>query len=121
MKPAPIVFDGMHGLGDNVHQRALVRRVLATSDTDVWLHTPWPCLYHDLVGERFAVAPPARTTLRTPRKNFLRERESYTHPPRAMIPPKRKKVWYDTPSIRATNSILGGMRHYTLRQPLDGA
>jgi hypothetical protein len=118
---APIVFDGMHGLGDNVHQRALVRRVLATSDSDVWLHTPWPCLYHDLVGERFAVLPPARTTLRTQRKNVLRESESYARLRRTIIPPKKKKIWYDTTCIRASGSILGGMLRYTLRQELDGA
>jgi predicted metal-dependent enzyme (double-stranded beta helix superfamily) len=114
-----VVFDGMHGLGDNVHQRALVRRVLA-SRADVWLHTPWPCLYHDLVGEMFHVLPPTRTTLRTQHKNLLRERDRYTSErPHPLIGPK--KIWYDTPCIRASDSILGGMLRYTLRQPLDGA
>jgi hypothetical protein len=120
MKPGPIVFDGMQGLGDCLHQRALVRRVLATSNSDIWLTTPWPCLYYDLVGGRFAVLPPARTTLRTQHKNLVRERERYTRQ-RPPLLPKKKKIWYDTPSIRASNSILGGMLRYTLRQPLDGA
>jgi hypothetical protein len=117
---APIMFDGMQGLGDNIHQRALVRRVLATSDSEVWLTTPWPYLYHDLVGERFHLLSPARITLRTQHKNFMREREHYTRQ-RPPLLPKKKKIWYDPPSIRATNSILGGMLSYTLRQPLDGA
>lgn len=117
---APIVFDGMHGLGDNVHQRALIRRVLATSDSDVWLHTPWPCLYHDLVGERFHVLPPARTTLRTQRKNVQRENDNYSRQrPHPLI--TRKKIWYDTPCIRASGSIVGGMLRNTLLQELDGA
>jgi hypothetical protein len=116
-----VVFDGMHGLGDNIHQRAVVRRMLATPDADVWLTTPWPCLYHDLVGERFHVLPPARTTLRTQRKNVLREREHYTRQRPPLEPPRKKKIWYDAPNIRATNSILGGMLRYTLHQPLEGA
>jgi hypothetical protein len=115
----PIVFDGMHGLGDNVHQRALMRRVLAAG-ADVWLHTPWPCLYHDLVGEMFHVLPPARTTLRTQQKNQARERDRYTSErPHPLI--RRKKIWYDTRCIRASDSILGGMLRYTLQQSLDGA
>jgi ADP-heptose:LPS heptosyltransferase len=117
-----IVFDGMHGLGDNVHQRAVVRRVLETTEQDIWLRTPWPCLYHDLVGERFHVVPPSIPTLRTQHKNLVRERalqrfDSKKPPRTAPV----KKIWYDTPCVRASQSILGGMLRWSLRQPIYGA
>src|SRR3954471_16716617 len=109
----------MHGLGDNIHQRALMRRMLATGE-DVWLQTAWPCLYHDLVGERFHVIRPAGVTLRTQHKNAMREAEAYSRerPPAGVTP---RRIWYDPLYIRATGSILGGMMMMTLRQDLDGA
>src|SRR5262245_13364678 len=95
----PLFVTGMHGLGDNVHQRALVRRLLAT-DHDIWLRTPWPCLYHDLAGDRLHLMPPGHT-LRTQAKNAQREAQRYTtQPPPPGARPLR--VWYDHNTVRTT-------------------
>lgn len=108
-----ILVDGMHGLGDNVLQRAVLRRLLATNDDHIiWLRTPWPCLYHDLVGDRLRLINPVQT-LRTQRKNAARESIRYDRhrPP----PSRRLRVWYDHNSIRRYGSFLVGMLQTTLR------
>ena len=59
---------GMHGLGDNIHQRAIIRALLKR-DPNIALETAWPCIYHDL-GIQFIRKPVA---LRTQLKNAARE------------------------------------------------
>src|SRR3546814_11400043 len=49
-----IYVQGMHGLGDNLHQRAILRHLMQSHE--VWLETPWPCIYHDLVGDQIGRA-----------------------------------------------------------------
>ena len=102
----PIVLDGMHGLGDNVHQRAVVRRLLDAGHP-VWLRTPWPCLYHDFDPDRLRLVERGYT-LRTQAKNARRERDAYSREP---IPRNARamRVWYDYNSIRRTGSFIGGM------------
>lgn len=56
---APVIVEGMKGLGDNVYQRAVVRRL----DGPVYLATPWPQLYADLPHIR--PVRPLRHGLRT--------------------------------------------------------
>ncbi len=115
----PVLVDGMHGLGDNVHQRAIIRRLLA-ADRDVWLRTPWPCLYHDFTAAgRVHLLPPWRT-LRTQAKNARREHARYAigQPPRVI---ETRRVWYDPAAVRATGSVLGGMIRTTLSQGIEGA
>src|SRR5512144_2511893 len=70
-----VVIHGMHGMGDNLHQRAIVRQLLERYDV-VYLETPWPCIYHDLRGPRLRLIRKP-TTLRTQAKNEERERQSY--------------------------------------------
>jgi ADP-heptose:LPS heptosyltransferase len=113
-----IVIEGMHGLGDNVQQRALVRLLLADGHS-LWLRTPWPCLYHDLTGDRLTLLA-RRTILRTQRKNAHRERERYS----AAEPPttaRAIRIWYDYETIRRTGSFLGGMLELTLGRGTEGA
>jgi hypothetical protein len=43
----PTVMLGMHGIGDNLHERAIVRELLRDGN-EVWLKTSWPQLYWDL-------------------------------------------------------------------------
>lgn len=62
MKPLHVV--GMHGLGDNLYQRPFVRAAAAARP--VFIETPWPEIYSDLVGV-FPVFPDTR--LRTQAKN----------------------------------------------------
>lgn len=110
MIPQAIVLDGMHGLGDNVHQRAVVRRLIDAGHP-VWLRTPWPCLYHDF-DDRLRLIERGYT-LRTQAKNAKRERGAYTREP---IPRTARtvRVWYDYGSIRKAGSFVGGMMATTL-------
>jgi hypothetical protein len=119
MTPIPILIQGMHGLGDNVHQRAVIRHLLADGET-LWLKTPWPCLFHDLVGDRLRLLDPG-ATLRTQRKNSSRERDRYAGhaPPPAQW--RALRVWYDYGAVRATGSFLAGMIKTTLRRDASAA
>ena len=42
----PVVMHGMHGVGDSLHERAIVRELLR--EHEVWLLTSWPNFYHDM-------------------------------------------------------------------------
>ena len=113
-----VLVDGMHGLGDNVHQRAVIRYLLAFDPlTKFWLKTPWPCLYHDLVGDRLHVVDPA-TSLRTQRKNSMREQASYVPPPRTS---RRQRVSYNLRLVQKTGSVLGAMVRATLGHDIADA
>ena len=110
----------MHGLGDNVHQRAVVRHLLASHpSTKFWLKTPWPCLYHDLVGDRLHLIDPS-TSLRTQRKNSIREQARYVPPPRAS-PGSGCEVSYKPELVQQTGSVLGAMIRTTLGYDIDDA
>lgn len=61
-----MVINGMHGLGDNIFQRAFIKNLKGR----VWLSTPWPEIYKDLPKVRF-LNPGTR--LRTQRKNVDRQ------------------------------------------------
>lgn len=65
----PVVIVGMHGMGDCIHQRAIVREYMRRGT--VYLKTPWPELYHDLRGSRLKLLRPD-TRLRTQAKNAAR-------------------------------------------------
>ena len=114
MTERPIVLDGMHGLGDNVHQRAVVRRLIGAGH-QVWLRTPWPCIYHDFDRLRLLERG---YTLRTQAKNARRERDAYVR----MAPPRvarTMRVWYDYGSIRTAGSFVGGMLRTTFGRDAD--
>ena len=42
----PILFEGMHGLGDSLHERAIVRELKKAHE--VWVRTSWPSAYWDM-------------------------------------------------------------------------
>ncbi|MEO8713955.1 MAG: hypothetical protein ABI369_02985, partial [Acetobacteraceae bacterium] len=77
----PLLVHGMMGLGDNVHQRAIIRQLMERNE--VWLETVWPSLYHDLVPAGLHLIS-GRTELRTQRKNAAREAALFSRgePPR---------------------------------------
>lgn len=60
---------GMHGLGDNIFQRAFVRTLV--EKRRVYLSTSWPELYEDIPRLNFVKGV---TTLRTQSKNIERQR-----------------------------------------------
>ena len=99
-----ILLRGHHGLGDNLHQRAIVRQLLA-ADNDVWIETTWPSVYHDLPVH--CVRKPS--SLRTQAKNLEREADRFSTTP---VPGDARVIQlrYDVHSVRAAGSVLGGMR-----------
>ncbi len=68
---APLVIDGMYGMGDCIYQRPFIRDRLKMH-SEVYLRTPWPELYWDLesVGNLRFVKPD--TQLRTQAQNANR-------------------------------------------------
>lgn len=80
--PRPLLLEGMHGLGDNLYQRAVLRRYCAERGP-VYLSTPWPQLYADLPEVR-CVRPATR--LRTQRKNAARHDLAWQRAPVAARP-----------------------------------
>lgn len=93
-------IQGMHGLGDNVHQRAIIRQ-LARHHAEIWLETSWPQLYHDLPVR--CVARP--TSLRTQTKNAKRHQDSFcTH-----SAPVDLSITYSPDQVRRSGSVLMAM------------
>lgn len=102
----PIKMLSMQGMGDNLHQRALVRRLM--EQNVVYLDTPWPSIYHDLVGPRLHLVPPVATTLRTQAKNVAREASKYD----TMKAPRQVRLvrtWYTGEEVKRQGSVLGAM------------
>src|SRR5581483_3798443 len=103
---SPILVRGMHGHGDNLHQRAVVRQLLARGDS-LFLETPWPCVYHDLVGPRLALLSKG-SKLRTQAKNAARQAWRFT---RRSAPPGARQlaVSYTPAGVPDAGSVLGAM------------
>lgn len=100
-------LQGMHGLGDNLHQRALIRVLTQRDACTVWLETPWPSVYHDLVGDRLRLVN-RRSVLRTQARNARREAALYTtrRPPAGAL---RRVVSYSPSAVRSRGSVLAAM------------
>lgn len=100
-KPA-IHIEGMHGLGDNLHQRGVIRQLM--DDYEVWLDSPWPCLYHDLdIHVRTK-----GTRLRTQAKNAEREQDKFD----MLVVPrdaKQLRVSYPPSMVREHGSVYAAM------------
>lgn len=98
----PLIVQGMHGLGDNLHQRAVLRALLPRHP-DLWLETPWPAVYHDLPVKLAPVA----TRLRTQAENVRRELKRYHGRLPAQAPGHR--IWYAQDQVRAQGGFLAAM------------
>lgn len=94
---------GMHGLGDNIHQRAILRQLMQRDV--VYLETSWPCVVHDLVGERLHLVA-KRSGLRTQEKNARREAGKFVQAPSSAT---TLRIWYPPESVRRHGSVLGAM------------
>lgn len=99
----------MHGLGDNLHQRALVRALIGKG-YEVWLETPWPCVYHDLRGENLKLIG-GSSFLRTQDKNARREARAFdgTRPPPELRRGQVLRVHYPPQLVRERGSVLAAM------------
>lgn len=102
----PLYMVGMHGLGDNLHQRSIVRAYLAKG-REVWLETPWPQVYHDLAGPRLKLVDKG-SSLRTQAKNARANRAAFT---RQRPPPSVDVLRQNYPPalVRSEGSVLGAM------------
>lgn len=102
----PLYYVGMHGLGDNLHQRSIVRAYLAKG-REVWLETPWPQVYHDLAGPRLKLVDKG-SSLRTQAKNARANRAAFT---RQRPPPSVDVLRQNYPPalVRSESSVLGAM------------
>ncbi|GAB2913753.1 glycosyltransferase family 9 protein [Paralcaligenes ginsengisoli] len=102
MHHRPALFiEGMHGLGDNLHQRSVIRQL--SQSHDIWLETPWPCLYYDL--DVHVVSKGSK--LRTQAKNAAREASKFeSGVPREA---RRLTVSYPPEYVRQHGSVLGAM------------
>jgi hypothetical protein len=68
-----IYIEGMHGLGDSIHERAIVRALIAKGYT-VWLEASWPAAFHDLIGPNLHLVA-KQMPLRTCTMNAMRNTE----------------------------------------------
>jgi hypothetical protein len=84
MKP-PLFIQGMGGMGDCIHQRAIVRQLMDRHA--VTLMTPWPSMYHDLIAEGLIVVRRG-IALRTQMKNEQRESEAVQFASRHPLAPR---------------------------------
>jgi hypothetical protein len=96
---------GMHGMGDSLHQRAVVRQLMRLGR--VYLETPWPSIYHDLAGDRLLLIN-KRSSLRTQAKNASREAGRYSG---ASVPGDARpiRVAYSPDAVRRLGSVLAAM------------
>lgn len=100
---------GMHGLGDCIHQRALVQALLDLG-REVWLETPWPSVYWEKRGlQRGSLQLiHKRSALRTQAKNAARQRADFDagRPPRGC---EQRQVSYAPAAVRSEGSVLAAM------------
>lgn len=99
-------------MGDNLHQRAVVRQLMQRAD--VTLETSWPVIYHDLIEQGLKVARrPVR--LRTQTKNSMRESEQVKFSARHPLLRANMRVSYTGTQVLQTKSktILEAMCNAT--------
>lgn len=104
-KKPPLLVHGHHGMGDNLHQRAFVRQLMATHE--VWLESSWASLYYDLVADGLKLLPKS-TRLRTQAKNLERERGLFSTEtvPRDTL---SVQLRYSRGLVQRERSVLGAM------------
>lgn len=100
----PLLIQGMMGLGDNLHQRAVIRQLMQRYD--VTLESSWVAPYYDLIEQGLKVVHKP-TSLRTQAKNAKRE-EALFHKVRPQNC-RTRKVWYAPHEVRAAGGVLAAM------------
>lgn len=94
-----MLINGMHGMGDNIYQRALVREI----KYPVHLITSWPQIYKDLPNVK-PVKPVVK--LRTQRKNVYKQPENIWHKSNDI---SSKKIRYGVTALN-NGSIIKSMQ-----------
>lgn len=103
-----VYVKGMHGMGDNIHQRALIRQWLKKYDT-VYLESSWVSIYWDLLPFGLKIVRKG-TTLRTQMANADREAKLFEN----MLGRERhmantRQVWYPPADVRSCGGVLAAM------------
>lgn len=96
-------MQGMLGLGDNIHQRAVIKQMMKRNP--VILETPWPSVYHDLIGDRLKLINRA-CSLRTQTKNAKREKHLFSI---KRASSRTHKIWYTHDQIKNLGGFLAAM------------
>lgn len=99
---------GMHGRGDNVHQRAPMRQLMEQYDA-VWLESSWLSNYHDLIATGKLRVMLKTTPLRTQRKNGLREVHDFCRERPDLRKCEIRRMWYSPAEIIRAGSVVGAM------------
>lgn len=85
-----VFLDSMHGLGDNIAQRGLVRHLLAKGH-EVYINTPWPDVYYDCPGLKFVKTI---SSLRAQKRNIQKQSDRMTYDrPTSGTPVKIHYTW----------------------------
>ena len=105
----PLYIVGMHGLGDCLHQRAIIRQ-LRKRYSKIYLETSWPQIYHDMPDIRLVNRG---TSLRTQTKNATANLGLFEDLPKDFANMHRLSVFYRPEQIRRNGSVLGAMMEYT--------
>lgn len=111
--PPPILIDSMHGIGDNIFQRAIVRK-FAEQLREVYISTPVPQVYSGLQVK--PVRP--EKTLRTQSKARGAWSGEWHTPPKGVE--RTRRVAYAPADVRRLGGVLPAMLA-GLRLPADGA
>lgn len=107
---ADIIVDGMTGIGDALHMRAVLKKLMR--DHNVWLETCWYHPYHDLIGWGLKLIHRPLPWYNL--KKFRDAEEPFfagfePPPPNA----QRRKIWYTKAAMDASGgTILSAMFHY---------
>lgn len=101
-----MTLHGMGGMGDAIHQRAVVKHWMRTHL--VWLETSWPWVYADLVPSGMLKLVPLRSALRTQAKNETLDRWKFhdAMAPRCAVD---HRVWYSPADVRKFGGVLPAM------------
>jgi len=101
-----LLVTGHFGIGDNLHQRAVMRELMR--DHDVWLHTCHAELYHDLIkqGLKLVLRP---TNLHAQAKTIAREKELFASFPPPPANARPLNIGYPKVLIDKHGSILETM------------
>lgn len=106
-----VYVKGMHGMGDNIHQRALVRQWLKQYNT-VYLESSWVSIYWDLLPLGLKIVRKG-TTLRTQMANADREAKLFCnenfHSSQVKGMSHARQVWYPPADVRSCGGVLAAM------------
>lgn len=114
MKKDYLYIKGMHGLGDNLHQRAIIRELY--NRFNIYLETSWPQIYHDFPDLNLINKG---TNLRTQLKNQKLHSDRFVNFNRFSRDMRYMVVSYSPVSIRKLGSVLKAMLTSTNTSDLD--